>query len=444
MKYFIIITIFLTPILSGCNCDKNTNNIIEKQNNIDKQDKIVIKTDKILQPDIEKRLEKLVRESIFPIEINSDSDNPEIIISTNNDTIDSSWNNEEIYKYNKKLIPQVFADKFADKINDFIIYAVATENKNNKIIIDYLKTSFNENPPNTTTITFAGDIMLSRWVAKRINQYGIDYPFKNLSDYLQKADLTVGNLESPASESGPYETAAGTMSFRYDPKITPELKKTGFDIFNLANNHFGNAGKQGMEFTMKNLIDNNIEYFGAGENSEKSREPLIKEINGIKFTFLGYSDSSITPSSYEAKENSPGLNLDSIEKMQEDVKNAKSKADYIIVSMHLGTEYQNKPNQKQINFAQKAIDTGADFIYGHHPHVIQTIDFIDNKPVFYSLGNFIFDQYQPNTRQGLVVSTKFVYNQLVEIELKSVEITNFAQPNWENQSQIDKILKRIN
>lgn len=403
---------------------------------------ITIQVDQLLKPDLKKIIDKLNSETLLPIDLQTDASNPDMIISLDSAKISNNWHIEELYTKNKDVIPKIDSNELINEIDDLIIYCGYENNSENlQLITNYLQKAFTDNPPQPSSLTFVGDIMLSRWVALRMNQLGFDYPFLETRDYLTQSDLTIGNLESPYSEAGPYQTAAGTMIFRHDPRVTPELKNAGFDIFNLANNHFGNAGQQGISFTLDQLTTNGLDYFGAGENSTLSHQPLIKEINGVKFAFLGYTDSSVTPVSYAATNEKAGLNLDDTNQMIEDIKNAKKTADFIIVSMHLGTEYQTKPNQKQNNFARSAIDAGADFIYGHHPHVIQSIEFYKNKPIFYSLGNFIFDQTSANTKQGLVINAKILYNKLVGLEIKSINIKNFAQPVFNDEFDTINLIK---
>lgn len=442
-NYSIIFILIAVISMFGCSYNKNK----DYDNSISSEtikDSMIIKTDSILKNDIDKYLVAAKNEAMFPIQTVINSDKPNLIITCNKETIPENWQISEIYKLQPTIEPSTISSNFQNKLKDFIIYfGYPANNQNYQIILDYLQQEFINSPPKTSSLIFTGDIMLSRWVALRMQQKGLNYPFAKLSEYLNTGNLTIGNLESPAATTGPYTTAAGTMSFRYNPEVTPELAKAGFDIVSLANNHFGNAGLENMNFTMQNLTENKIAYIGAGENKEKSHQPLIKEINGVKYAFLGYSDSSVTPSSYAATNNKPGLNLDNIEEMTSDVKNARNNADVVIVSMHLGTEYQNTPNKKQEDFAKAAIDAGVDFIYGHHPHVIQTIDFYNGKPIFYSLGNFIFDQNFTNTQEGLIVKAKYIYNQLIGFELKSVSIKNYAQPNLEDDNRLQEILKRI-
>jgi len=181
------------------------------------------------------------------------------------------------------------------------------------------------------------------------------------------------------------------------------------------------------------LSEAKISYIGAGNNEEEAHRPKVFEIKGIKIAFLAYNDSDVVPLSYEAIKDHPGTAFMKKGKMQEDVKKTKAISDYLIVSMHSGTEYAKAPNQRQINFAHEAIDAGADLVIGHHPHVIQGTEEYKGKYIIYSLGNFVFDQmWSKATREGLVTKIKIKFkegeNPKIETKFYKVLIEDFSQP----------------
>ena len=132
------------------------------------------------------------------------------------------------------------------------------------------------------------------------------------------------------------------------------------------------------------------------------------------------------------------------EKMIEAVKKAKQKSDFVIVSMHSGNEYVNKPNSSQVNFAHSAIDAGADLVIGHHPHVVQILEKYKDKYIFYSLGNFIFDQQASETRKGLMIKVYFTKDEITKISLLPIIMKNLAQPEIADINEAKKILQRLN
>jgi poly-gamma-glutamate synthesis protein (capsule biosynthesis protein) len=236
------------------------------------------------------------------------------------------------------------------------------------------------------------------------------------------------------------------MVFGAETKAIEGLKNAGFDLVNLANNHFSNQGKAGMNYTFDLLNQYGIGYFGAGTNETKAHAPAIKTVNGIEIAFLGYSDRDVLPGNSIAISDTPGLAPMDIDQAKIDILNAKKIADLVMVSMHSGTEYTPFSNNKQISFARSAIDAGANLVFGHHPHVVQGYEHYKGKLIIYSLGNFIFDQaWSKETQQGLATKLTFEGENLVTMNLIPLRIKNWCQPTpLESGTEYDEILRRIN
>lgn len=288
-----------------------------------------------------------------------------------------------------------------------------------------------------------GDLMLSRDVAKKIKtKKDINYPFLLVKDYLKKGDIVFGNLESPITAGREIQT--NEMVFRADPGTEKALKEAGFNILSLANNHTPNFGQSGLKDTFRLLKEAGLQYVGAGANADEANAPRYLEAKDLKFAFLAYNDPLLVPKSYEAKDDHHGTAFMDIEKMMEAVKEAEEKADFVIVSMHAGKEYAEMPNQSQINFARAAIDAGADFVIGHHPHVVQKMEQYKGKYIFYSLGNFVFDQmWSEETKEGVIVKVFFNKNGPTRFEAQPVLIEDFSQPRILEGGRAEKILKRL-
>ncbi len=285
------------------------------------------------------------------------------------------------------------------------------------------------------TIVTVGDVMLSRTVGERIRLIGDPKaPFLKTAEILEKADITFCNLESPFYDEE--SLSEEWMVFRAEPATIEGLKYAGFDIVSLANNHFGDQGVAGMIFTFTHLNENRIEYIGAGESEEKAREPKIIERNGVKFAFLGYNDTqSAIRKGYAATSKKPGVAVLTKENLTQDIKSAKKRAHVVIVSIHWGVEYEQSPTERQRTFAHLAIDSGASLVLGHHPHVIQPLEEYEDGYIFYSLGNFVFDQmWSEETRNGLIAKIIFEGGQIKEVETIEVVIYDSYQPcpeDWE-------------
>ena len=296
----------------------------------------------------------------------------------------------------------------------------------NANVMDAVKDTLNNAPP-TTTLYFVGDIMLTRGVETSVNRnFSGDYNqlFKNVGE-LKKADILFGNLEGAVSNVG--NNVGSKYSFRMNPIVLEALKNAGFDIVSFANNHVGDWNMSAFEDTLARLDVNGILKTGTGLNKEDASNPTIIEKNGIKFGFLGFSD--VGPNWMEAKTDTPGILLASDPTIKDIIMNAKAQSDVLIVSFHFGEEYKTVHNSRQEELAHGAIDSGADMVIGHHPHVIEDVEVYKDKPIVYSLGNFIFDQnFSTNTMRGMLFSATYENSTLVKTEEKIITLNKMYQP----------------
>lgn len=301
---------------------------------------------------------------------------------------------------------------------------------------------------NEISVLFLGDAMLSRGVAYQISKNNdLYYPFRNIQALLQQNDFVFANFESPIIPGR--QIHAGEMMFRVDENLAPILKELNFSIFSLANNHMLDFGQKGLLNTLKLLDENQIQYIGAGENYQEAHQYKILEKNNIKIAFLAYNDSDVILATNEATENRPGTAFMDLEALKNDVIEAKNSADFVIVSIHSGTEYQENQNSRQTEFARTAIDAGANLVIGHHPHVVQPIEKYKNGYIFYSLGNCIFDQAgSEETTEGIAAQISFTKNEIKNIKILPFIIENYSQPKIisqkDNPETFQKIINRLN
>jgi len=255
------------------------------------------------------------------------------------------------------------------------------------------------------TLIFTGDVMLGRSVNTRIQKYSDPtWPFKNIASLLSSADQTIINLESPFLTNC-RQTDAG-MIFCADPKSIFGLVFAGVDIASLANNHINNQGQKGVEETVSILTNNGIAPIGLGK-------PYFITIKNTKIAFLSFTDLP------QANEN------EIIKQLTE----ASKSADLVISTFHWGVEYQKNPSSRQIYLSHLAIDSGADIVVGHHPHWIQGEEIYKGKPIYYSLGNLIFDQmWSEETRLGEILRVTYKDKILIKKEIFPIKIFDFGQP----------------
>lgn len=265
-----------------------------------------------------------------------------------------------------------------------------------------------KNIVNKSTIVFVGDVMLGRSVqTQALNNNDFSYPFLKVREFLSSSDIVFANLENPIISNCPIHNAGFVFCAKSD--FAKAIQKSGIDIVNLANNHTMNYGIKGLGQTKNILSENGVKYTGVGDVA-------VVSSNGIKFGFLGFDKSQIAHPALTQRE-------------KELISRANFQVDVLIVSMHWGIEYQDYANSGQRNLAKEMVDLGADFIVGHHPHVVQDYEEILGVPVFYSLGNFIFDQmWSEKTKRGKLLKVFFENTQIVKIEEYDTYIDKIGQP----------------
>ncbi len=282
-------------------------------------------------------------------------------------------------------------------------------------------------------LVFVGDVMVGRGVASQIEKHkDFNFPFLKVAGFLQGADLVFGNLEGPISNRG---TKQGSeYSFRFDPQVSQALQTAGFDVLSLANNHILDYGPEALVDTVDYLRKMRIESVGAGVDYSEANEAKILQVGGMKVAFLAYTN--LYPKSLSATPDGAGISDSDPESVKEAVKSAKEKADFVVVSWHWGDEYKIRANELQRKMAREMIEAGADIVVGHHPHVPEEIEQYKQGWIFYSLGNFVFDQaFSPETMSGLLVKVGIIREgggRSIKVEPVKFRINGIFQPYFPN------------
>ncbi|MCK5123205.1 MAG: CapA family protein [Candidatus Pacebacteria bacterium] len=251
-------------------------------------------------------------------------------------------------------------------------------------------------------ILFVGDLMLDREVENLIKKNSVLYPFQKINKFTEKYDFVFGNLEGPIVENPP-SFSQKSLTFAFSKNVIEGLAFGNFDVVSLANNHTLNMKEKGLAETRKFLAEGNIKAVG---DPLKCSENFLYQKNDL--VFLAFNKTYAKSCADEE-----------IVKTIKLISSA-SPENFIIVNIHWGDEYQLTSSPAQQKLARKIIDAGADLIIGHHPHVVQEIGIYKNKLVFYSLGNFIFDQYfSKNTQEGLAVEVEIYPSQKVPRDIFS-------------------------
>lgn len=247
------------------------------------------------------------------------------------------------------------------------------------------------------TLLFTGDVLLSDYVLNNYNSSGIDGVLSpELLNELQNADFTIINNEFPFSTRGT-QAPDKQFTFRVDPKYVSILTDMGVDIVTIANNHVLDYGPDALQDTFATLDDASIDYMGAGSDLARASALITKKAGGKTFGFLAAS-RVIPVVSWDVQNSSPGVfTTYDPSRLITAIEAARENCDYLTVFVHWGIERDAYPQDYQVSMAKQYIDAGADLVIGSHPHVLQGISYYKDKPVFYSLGNFIFNRDIPKT-----------------------------------------------
>lgn len=294
-------------------------------------------------------------------------------------------------------------------------------------------------PTRTVTMTFAGDCTLGMDRSFSYDgsfnacydQMGAAYFLKNVRDIFAEDDLTVVNLEGALTESTAREDK--TWAFKGSAEYTEVLTEGGVEAVNLANNHSGDYGETGFADTIAALDRADIAHFGFGETA-------LLEIGGVKVGLLGMYTV------YEDPDYIPQLR-DAITSLQD------QGAEIIVASFHWGLEYDDTPEEDQVELAHAAIDAGAHLVIGHHPHVLQGVEVYRGRYIVYSLGNFCFGgNYNPQDYDCMIFQQTFTVAdgvvsdggvQVIPCSLSSVSGSNNYQPTPASGEERTRIWKKL-
>lgn len=290
-------------------------------------------------------------------------------------------------------------------------------------------------------ITAVGDVLLGRGVGARIKRQNKSYTsaFEEVVRYLRSGDVIFGNLEEPITDreiSLADHTNGGKFILKNPVEAFAALQYAGFNLFSLANNHILDFYGEGLGDTLNLLDKNGIAHAGAGENLALAREAGIIERNGFKVGLLAYTDMADIlfkgdPNiSFAAEAKKTGVAPRTMGYIREDILKSRPVVDILIVSLHWGVEGSSQTTPDQIECAHQIMDLGADIILGHHPHRFQGIEFYKGKPIVYSLGNFIFDQNDPQSQQSFIIDMKLGKNgleKMTAIPVKTVDKIRVAR-----------------
>jgi hypothetical protein len=224
----------------------------------------------------------------------------------------------------------------------------------------------------------------------RENQPSSDI-FDQVASLFRSSDLVMANLESPLVDNG--EPVFGKCTLRGATRWAKVIKDAGIGFVSLANNHMMDYGVEGLYSTMQACNDSGLSYAGAGTNINEACQPVYITVAGTRIAILCRTSVIVSSPSY-ATDIKPGVAFLQEKETINAISICKRKADFVIVCIHWGVENYLYPSKEQRQLANLFVEAGANLIIGHHPHVLQGIERIDKAFVVYSLGNFVFDEFE--------------------------------------------------
>jgi poly-gamma-glutamate synthesis protein (capsule biosynthesis protein) len=271
-----------------------------------------------------------------------------------------------------------------------------------------------------------------------------DYPWKGTKEILNKASILTGNLEVPLSNQGAAYIQKKWL-LRADPRTAQSLVHAGFKVVTLANNHMMDYGPIALQDNLHALDNAKILHTGAGVNLNAAREPaIIITADGTRFAFLAYS--LVYPAEFWASSTQPGTAYGDPGCFIPDIKQAKTLADYVVVSFHWSDELHFHPFEYQKVYGRKCIDAGASIVLGSHPHVLQGLEVYHGGLIAYSLGNFVFGSYSKNVKDTIILAIESDKNGLINARLYPVNVNNYEvnfQPKLRHAADAERVLQDL-
>jgi poly-gamma-glutamate synthesis protein (capsule biosynthesis protein) len=254
----------------------------------------------------------------------------------------------------------------------------------------------------TVTVVLTGDILLDRGVREVIGHRGADHLFSvGVDRLLRGADVVVGNLECPATAVR--SPAQKRFVFRAEPEWLSTLKSHGFTHLNLANNHSVDQGRRGLMDTYRNIKKTGMTPVGAGATMEEAAQPVLlaarpRRVWLVASLRLPLENFAFLPDRPSVSQESMDLLLERVHRLRQ-----RDPSAVIIVSLHWGAEHTLEPVPRQRLEARRLVMAGADVLVCHHTHTLQTIEDYRGRKIYYSIGNFIFDQHKALNSRACVV-----------------------------------------
>lgn len=277
------------------------------------------------------------------------------------------------------------------------------------------------------TLVFTGDVLLDRGVRPYAEREGIPALFAGVDSVFRQADAVIINLECPLTDMA--TPINKHYIFRGEPQWAEGLRAAGITHAAMANNHTNDQGREGLLSTYNHLKEAGIEPLGYGNSKSERLEPVVIRKGAIEVAL--FNSVTLPLENWYDLEDRPCICQASASTLADAIRtfHAHHPTTKIIAVLHWGAEMQTSPTMQQRLDAQILLQAGADAIVGHHPHVVQPLKNIDGKNIFFSLGNFVFDQSLPIAQQAAMAQITFSGDSIIAKSLPVRIVRNKPQLN---------------
>ena len=321
------------------------------------------------------------------------------------------------------------------------------------IIVSFFNESYHNQTDEETgfSILFLGDFMIGDAYSGNAS-----LPFINLKVLFENKQDIIVNLETAITDKTTIANPDKSYNYKINNSVVEELKRNNITLLNLANNHILDYGVNGLNDTLHCLQNYDLSYFGAGYSEINARTGVIRCYeNSTKIGYLGYFEYRETYDQkfrFYAKGNISGVAELNNYNLESDILQMKEKADIVIVSFHIGSNYNISISNDQKEFAHYAIDLGADAVVCHSAHIVLPVELYKGKVILYSIGNFIFTTpgrfYKVDEVYHVGMGAEFIFKNK---EITTLKLTPFKtnnkvisyQPCFLNSSEIQLLSDTI-
>ena len=302
-----------------------------------------------------------------------------------------------------------------------------------------------EEADTSLVMDFTGDTMLGRYIQMEGREEGYASVFQGVEGIFEKADKVFTNYESAllVNDENTYKEENRTINLSSETEALQSAEEAGIDVFSFANNHVMDYGQDALADMQEYLEENNVAYAGIHKDETEQAEEedkgyIITEADGLKIAFAAFTN-------IQAERDAETLYTLSYDRCNEVVNQASKEADLTVVYCHWGNEGTTSITDTQREYAHQLVDAGADIVIGSHPHVLQGAESYENGMIFYSLGNFVFDQNLTFEKDSVII--QFVkeadgscsYKLLpVRIDQGSPHVTDNAFYKWRINKTVSK------